>query len=417
MTRLQHDGPHRIALRQSLGRTHLVAAVTSASIAGLLLTLVALLAMRFYAAHNLELVARAIVYTTEAAVVFHDQEAANEALEAIVAREEVEQAMIYMADGTLLASWSRELTGPLATLEHYLADLLLPGTIKAPIVRDGKIVAEVWLQWHGAYLLLFLLAVLLVMLVCLLLSALGALYVARRMQRSITNPLRDLAAVAHSVRQQRTLGLRASPATILEFNELGQDFNALLDELQAWQAHQAQENASLLHQATHDNLTGLPNRALFDVRLNQAIATAQTQGEGFALLYLDCDLFKQINDTFGHNAGDDVLMTLARRVEHQLRPQDLVCRLGGDEFAILLSSVAQQQDVEEVLKRINTMMRVPVLLRDGQTLIANVSIGFAMYQSGVSASELCAQADQAMYLAKRDRRSDAQAAPIGGTSS
>ncbi|MGL5304435.1 MAG: diguanylate cyclase domain-containing protein, partial [Aeromonas sp.] len=137
----------------------------------------------------------------------------------------------------------------------------------------------------------------------------------------------------------------------------------------------------------------------------------------FALLYLDCDLFKQINDTFGHNAGDDVLMTLARRVEHQLRPQDLVCRLGGDEFAILLSSVAQQQDVEEVLKRINTMMRVPVLLRDGQTLIANVSIGFAMYQSGVSASELCAQADQAMYLAKRDRRSDAQAAPIGGTSS
>ena len=96
-------------------------------------------------------------------------------------------------------------------------------------------------------------------------------------------------------------------------------FQLLLDELEAWQAHQRRENASLLHQATHDALTGLPNRALFEARLDQAVTTYRLHDERFALLYLDCDRFKQINDTLGHAAGDDVLIALARRIQHQLR--------------------------------------------------------------------------------------------------
>lgn len=393
--------PRRLTLRQSLGRTHLVAAITAVSVAGLFFTLVALLVVRFYAAHNLELVARAISYSAEAAVVFHDEEAASEALGAIVAHEEVAEARIVLTDGKSLATWVRPRSNPLVTLEDYLAQLLMPGPIKTPMLRGGEQIATIELRGHGEYLLLFLLSALLAMVVCLVLSALVALYVAGRMQVSITSPLRKLARVAHSVRRQRTLGMRAPPADIVELNELGDDFNSLLDELQAWQAQQARENASLLHQATHDALTGLPNRALFEARLAQAISLGEQ--EGFALLYLDCDRFKQINDTFGHNGGDDVLIALSRRIQHQLRPDDLVFRLGGDEFAVLVGPLQRQHEVEEVIGRIQLVMSEPVALRDGRQLVAGVSIGFAIYQAGMSASALCEQADAAMYQTKRGR--------------
>ena len=376
----------RLTLRQSLGRTHMVTSLTAVCMAGLLLTGIALLALRIYADHNLELVARAISYTSEAAVVFHDEEVAKEALQAIVTREDVAQASIRLPNGRLLASWSRAMTTPWSGLEQYLAQLILPGPVEHPMMRGGVEIARVHL-------------------VCLILSAVGSLYVARWMQNSITVPLKKLAQVAHSVSRQRTLAMRVPEADIAELHELGQDFNSLLDELEAWQAHQRRENASLLHQATHDALTGLPNRALFEARLDQAVTTGRLQEERFALLYLDCDRFKQINDTLGHAAGDDVLIALARRVQHQLRPMDLVCRLGGDEFAILLTPLLQESEAQDVVSRIQQAMADPVVLGDGRQLVAAISIGLAVYpDEGLTAGELLQQADNAMYQSKRLRR-------------
>ncbi|WP_429174905.1 diguanylate cyclase domain-containing protein [Aeromonas salmonicida] len=395
----------RLTLRQSLGRTHMVTSLTAVCMAGLLLTGIALLALRIYADHNLELVARAISYTSEAAVVFHDEEVAKEALQAIVTREDVAQASIRLPNGRTLASWSRAMTTPWSGLEQYLAQLILPGPVEHPMMRGGVEIARVHLVGHGQYLLLFLLQTLMAMLVCLILSAVGSLYVARWMQNSITVPLKKLAQVAHSVSRQRTLAMRVPEADIAELHELGQDFNSLLDELEAWQAHQRRENASLLHQATHDALTGLPNRALFEARLDQAVTTGRLQEERFALLYLDCDRFKQINDNLGHAAGDDVLIALARRVQHQLRPMDLVCRLGGDEFAILLTPLLQESEAQDVVSRIQLAMADPVVLGDGRQLVAAISIGLAVYpDEGLTAGELLQQADNAMYQSKRLRR-------------
>ncbi|MGY6037227.1 diguanylate cyclase domain-containing protein [Aeromonas sp. AE23HZ002T15] len=395
----------RITLRQSLGRTHMMTSLTAVCMAGLFLTITALLALRLYADHNLELVARAISYTTEAAVVFHDEEAARDALQAITSHEDVASASIHLANGQVLASWSRAITTPWSSLERQLAHLILPGPVELPMLREGKEIARIHLVGHGQYLLRFLLQTLLATLVCLLLSILGALYVARRMQHSITEPLKSLARVAFNVRRRRDVNLRVPAANIAELHDLGEDFNSLLDELEAWQAHQKRENASLLHQATHDPLTGLPNRALFEARLAQAVTAGGAQGEHFALLYLDCDRFKQINDNLGHAAGDDVLITLARRVQHQLRPMDLVCRLGGDEFAVLLSPLHHRQEVDEVMGRIQRAMAAPVVLGDGQQLVAGVSVGFAMYpEQGTTAEALLQHADGAMYEAKRQRR-------------
>lgn len=395
----------RLTLRQSLGRTHMMISLTAVCMAGLFLTITALLALRLYADHNLELVARAISYTSEAAVVFDDEEAAKDALETITSREDIASASIVLPDGQVLASWRRAITTPWTTLEQHLARLILPGPVEVAMVRESREIARVHLVGHGQYLLHFLLQTLLATLVCLLLSILGALHVARRMQRSITAPLKALAEVAYSVSRQRALKQRVPAANIAELHALGEDFNSLLDELEAWQAHQKRENASLLHQATHDPLTGLPNRALFEARLEQAIQAGHTRHERFALLYLDCDRFKQINDNLGHAIGDEVLIALARRVQHQLRPMDLVCRLGGDEFVILLSPVHQESEVREVMMRIQQAMTTPVVLSDGHHLQIGVSVGSALYpEQGGTAEALLQFADGAMYESKRQRR-------------
>ncbi|WP_281705120.1 diguanylate cyclase domain-containing protein [Aeromonas taiwanensis] len=394
----------RLTLRQSLGRTHMMISLTAVCMAGLFLTITALLALRLYADHNLELVARAISYTSEAAVVFDDEEAAKDALETITSREDIASASIVLPDGQVLASWRRAITTPWTTLEQHLARLILPGPVELAMVRESREIARVHLVGHGQYLLRFLLQTLLATLVCLLLSILGALHVARRMQRSITTPLKALAEVAYSVSRQRALKQRVPAANIAELHELGEDFNTLLDELEAWQAHQKRENASLLHRATHDALTGLPNRALFEARLGQAI---QGDQERFALLYLDCDRFKQINDTLGHGVGDEVLVALARRVQHQLRPMDLVCRLGGDEFVILLAPIRDEHEVHEVMTRIQQGMSTPVVLSDGRHLGVGISIGAALYpEQGETAEALLQFADDAMYQAKRQRKEE-----------
>ena len=394
----------RLTLRQSLGRTHMMISLTAVCMAGLFLTITALLALRLYADHNLELVARAISYTSEAAVVFDDEEAAKDALETITSREDIASASIVLPDGQVLASWRRAITTPWTTLEQHLARLILPGPVEVAMVRESREIARVHLVGHGQYLLHFLLQTLLATLVCLLLSILGALHVARRMQRSITAPLKALAEVAYSVSRQRALKQRVPAANIAELHALGEDFNTLLDELEAWQAHQKRENASLLHRATHDALTGLPNRALFEARLGQAI---QGDQERFALLYLDCDRFKQINDTLGHEVGDEVLIALARRVQHQLRPLDLVCRLGGDEFVILLAPIRDEHEVHEVMTRIQQGMSTPVVLSDGRHLGVGISIGAALYpEQGETAEALLQFADDAMYQAKRQRKEE-----------
>lgn len=394
----------RLTLRQSLGRTHMMISLTAVCMAGLFLTITALLALRLYADHNLELVARAISYTSEAAVVFDDEEAAKDALETITSREDIASASIVLPDGQVLASWRRAITTPWTTLEQHLARLILPGPVEVAMVRESREIARVHLVGHGQYLLHFLLQTLLATLVCLLLSILGALHVARRMQRSITTPLKALAEVAYSVSRQRALKQRVPAANIAELHALGEDFNTLLDELEAWQAHQKRENASLLHRATHDALTGLPNRALFEARLGQAI---QGDQERFALLYLDCDRFKQINDTLGHGVGDEVLIALARRVQHQLRPLDLVCRLGGDEFVILLAPIRDEHEVHEVMTRIQQGMSTPVVLSDGRHLGVGISIGAALYpEQGETAEALLQFADDAMYQAKRQRKEE-----------
>jgi diguanylate cyclase (GGDEF)-like protein/PAS domain S-box-containing protein len=158
----------------------------------------------------------------------------------------------------------------------------------------------------------------------------------------------------------------------------------------------------LEHQAMHDALTGLPNRPLFMDRLAHALARSQRNRDVVAVLFLDLDDFKVVNDSFGHKAGDTLLQAIARRVDGALRPGDTVARLGGDEFAVLLEGIHQAQDAAQVAERIAEQLKEPVTI-DGRLIVPSASIGIALTTAGESAAEdLLRNADVAMYAAKAD---------------
>lgn len=180
----------------------------------------------------------------------------------------------------------------------------------------------------------------------------------------------------------------------------------------AAQAATALRNATLVdrirHQALHDPLTGLPNRTLLEDRVGQALAEANRDGRKVALLFLDLDGFKSVNDSFGHEFGDVLIRAAAARIRRSLRETDTLARMGGDEFVIVLPGVSTQGDAETACDKILRELREPLEL-GGRKLYVSASIGMALYpDDGAGYGALLQRADSAMYSAK---------ASGGGTSS
>jgi diguanylate cyclase (GGDEF)-like protein len=159
--------------------------------------------------------------------------------------------------------------------------------------------------------------------------------------------------------------------------------------------------AEAAHCAYHDELTGLPNRFLLLDRLRQAVAQAARQGRKLAVILLDLNGFKAVNDRFGHQAGDKLLVHVAELLKGAVRESDTVCRYGGDEFVIMLPEVSDGAAVAAVLEKIGATLTTPVAL-DGQLTQASASMGVAIYPAdGDDCRELIRRADLAMYRAKR----------------
>ncbi|MBF0461240.1 MAG: EAL domain-containing protein [Magnetococcales bacterium] len=163
-------------------------------------------------------------------------------------------------------------------------------------------------------------------------------------------------------------------------------------------------NEQLRELAEFDILTGLPNRKLFQDRLQQAVRAGERNQWTFALLFVDLDRFKWVNDTLGHDAGDTLLIEAARRMKSVVRKSDTVARLGGDEFTVILSDTLQESMAELVAHKILEQLCAPFTLK-GQEVVISGSVGIALFPGdGATASELARNADSAMYQAKEAGR-------------
>jgi diguanylate cyclase (GGDEF)-like protein len=162
------------------------------------------------------------------------------------------------------------------------------------------------------------------------------------------------------------------------------------------------------HLAEHDSLTGLPNRVLLNDRLNQAIEMARRHSQSLAVLYVDVDRFKHINDSLGHAVGDRLLQSIARRLVACVRSSDTVSRPGGDEFVVLLSEVACAEDALLTADKIRAAMDAPQRI-DQLDLHVTVSLGIGLYpDDGTDAETLLKNADLALLRAKADGRGNSQ---------
>lgn len=157
------------------------------------------------------------------------------------------------------------------------------------------------------------------------------------------------------------------------------------------------------HAAFHDPLTDLPNRALFNERLEHGLEQAKRRDWQLAVMFLDLDGFKGVNDTYGHDVGDLLLQTLSQRLKASTRADDTVCRIGGDEFLYLLTEVRSERDITLLAEKLLKLIQAPCHI-DGQDLVIKSSIGIATFpKDGDTPESLIKHADKAMYHAKKTR--------------
>lgn len=157
----------------------------------------------------------------------------------------------------------------------------------------------------------------------------------------------------------------------------------------------------LVHRSEYDQLTGVPNRFFLESSLRSAFANAECNKHSFALIYIDLDRFKPINDRYGHHIGDQYLQNVARRLSEKLRCQDTLARVGGDEFIVLIPVVVDRCEAEEIGRRLMQCFDSPFRL-DGNTIYGSASIGIAVYpEDGIDENQLEQIADRAMYARKQ----------------
>ena len=235
--------------------------------------------------------------------------------------------------------------------------------------------------------------------------------------QEVANLIQEFAALQFSQRAPISPRGDMIDAVAAGVNFLGEELDASYRELEQRVVDRTAELSKIsdefARQALHDALTGLPNRNLFWDRLSQRMALADRRASYFAVMFVDLDRFKDVNDSLGHAIGDELLIEVARRIQRILRMGDSAARVGGDEFLVLLDDVASAEAALAVGVRLGEALREPYWL-GGESRVVSASIGISMGPEGQSDPDaMVASADTAMYEAKKSRRGESVLYGIG----
>ena len=219
-------------------------------------------------------------------------------------------------------------------------------------------------------------------------------------EERIRECMSELLEVNNAIAQEISDRNRLSRELMDTLQKLSGSHDVLSDAQDIWAiATEVIEEAK--NRALHDFATGIPNRELFHDRLARALALARRHDWDLAVMFIDLDRFKPVNDTYGHAVGDRVLQKMAQRLQEQARSEDTICRYGGDEFLYLLVNPQGSENIQRIAQKICSLISSAVVIDD---LVLNVdcSVGIAVYpENGLSEAELVSNADTAMYRAKK----------------
>lgn len=367
---------------------------------------------------NTEITAQVIAQNSAPAFLFGDQKTAGEVIKALNQDQNVLGADLYLPDSRLFAVYRRqgvpdstwkavEIDTPTASAKmgsrFYLRYLL----VLTPVIADGQNVGvlQMYVDLSSTYQRIFSLVLL------VLVTTLGAVLVARHLLKrslhGILDPIDGLVSMMHDVSSNDDYTQRALAQTDDEIGKLVASFNFMLEQIQRRDAALGKElverkraEIQLDHIAHYDSVTGLPNRHYFNRHTTELTRQYGKQEITYALLFIDLDNFKYVNDTFGHRVGDLLLVAVAERLQNALRTRDLVVRLGGDEFSVLLDNPKSVDDALRLAAKLLGVLGTPFNCEEHEFNVG-ASIGVAMMPEHVSKFEdLLSCADAAMYAAK-----------------
>jgi diguanylate cyclase (GGDEF)-like protein len=354
-----------------------------------------------------------------AAITFDDPDSAQRTLSTLEAEAAIVSAALFLEDGSLFASYKRDGNSlPLAHPGKESGSINGNLFVVAPVKLEGEAIGSILLVSDLSYWKQRQLLHLIIGLGVLLASLIVALIISSRLQRVVSEPIVKLAETARRITQENDYSLRAKKLSRDEIGSLVDDFNSMLQQIQEQDAElkKVQEHLEetveirtselteltlqLEHQVYHDTLTGLANRITFDDRLQLAINQSQRYGGKLAVLFLDLDRFKVVNDTLGHAIGDKLLIQVAKRFSSCIRASDTLARLGGDEFGVLLMQINSASEVADVAHKLTKAIADPIKV-EGYSLHPSTSIGICLFpEDGDNAETILKNADTAMYRSK-----------------
>lgn len=388
-------------LAEHIGRAQLMVYVSAVLLVTLGASIVGYHYLHEQTLAHLQSLAQITAIEGQAALVFGDDTASEDVLHAIPINEGVTRAELLDAEGRVRASVVNTPTNAIGRLAAQLEG----EEVRAAVIADRHRIGEVRLQGGQEPLLRAFFGLIAADILIVTCIGLLSLVVVRRNTRRISNPLTQLRALMQRATEHQDFTQRAPAADIAEVDDLRMQFNGLLDEIvQRDQALRA-NNQVLRRLAFHDPLTGLPNRTMFEPALSATLSECSAHGSKAALLFLDLDSFKAINDTFGHDIGDLLLSAIADRLRVWLPEGAMAARIGGDEFVVLISPLLDWSDRNEpatvrLIHGLRSTLERP--LRTPKCVIhPGVSIGVAVYPDTASSAEAMLQsADKSMYQMK-----------------
>jgi diguanylate cyclase len=353
--------------------------------------------------NHLSSLANIVGQNSSAALDFDDQKAAEEVLLALRSEVTIVSACLYRPSGELFAQYQRQPVfhecgkqiASNSTRQGYI-QVIRPVEYRNDFAGTLRVESDLSEIKSRQKRLLQVTAALLV--ISLVVGGIAGYL----LQRRISRPIRDLSEAMREVTAQHNFAVRVTPHDASEIGQLGLGFNSMLTELEKRAEEKREFEALLKHQATNDELTGLPNRRLLADRLSHALAVAERYGEKVALLYIDLDGFKLVNDSLGHSVGDELLVNVAARLNARVRKSDTLARLGGDEFAVVLAGPDLENQAGKIAAAVLQSLEPAFNIGEHEITIG-ASIGVSFYPDhGDNAALLLQNADSAMYRAKRE---------------
>jgi diguanylate cyclase len=402
----------RHSLVRKLTRQNLIVLLGSMLITFTLIAIMLWLTARERQSSAAELAAIQLANNVSAMLVFNDPDAAEHELDLLAKGRDLNGVALYSADGELFASLAEVSTLPWQQLPTSTEPVKryqgLEIALTVPVMVRDNIEGVLYVRESLYQLMNWFLRGLLMISALMIVIYWFAARLLISLQRKALSPLVDLSALAEKVASERNFSLRATVVDNDEIGSLTQRFNELLKRAEIWQAElsnklqqQAARGDELEHLAMKDSLTQLPNRHSFGQLLNQMVYDSIKNNNTSALMFIDVDNFKFVNDNYGHDAGDMVLIEVSNRIQAAIRADDTLCRLGGDEFALLLPKQVTPQLTEQVCSRLLQQINKPLWVKNAQMPVT-LSIGVALCpEHSTEPATLLQLADEAMYQAKR----------------